>query len=275
MIKKILAPQDGSAHSASAIEYAIWLAKKFGANIAGLYVVDIVALEGPFLHDMSGSLGFEPYLNFSTKMREILEERGKSVLTNFQETCKKAGVVYDYHAVTGIVAREICNAAKLSDLVVMGSRGVNVKFDYGLLGSTTERVLRLSPEPVLVVPAEFNEPTKALLAYDGSIGASKAMHSAAQWAKALGISLTVLSVSAEAEKTLKEAQDYLKTYNVDATYEAQNGDPPIVIEKYFRDNDYDLLFMGATHRSKLLEMVVGSTAEHVMRHVRGPFLLDR
>ena len=46
------------------------------ATVVGLHVLDIVSIEGSFLHDVSGSLGFEPYLDFSSKMREALQERG-------------------------------------------------------------------------------------------------------------------------------------------------------------------------------------------------------
>ena len=64
MFKNILIPQDGSNHSRTALAYGIWLARKFDAKVIGLYVVDVVVMEGPFLHDLSGSLGFEPFLNF-------------------------------------------------------------------------------------------------------------------------------------------------------------------------------------------------------------------
>ena len=47
---------------------------------SALHVIDIVSIEGSFFHDISGSLGFEPYLDFSSKMREVLEERGRAML---------------------------------------------------------------------------------------------------------------------------------------------------------------------------------------------------
>jgi len=95
VFKNILIPQDGSKHSRAALTYGIWLAKKFDAKIIGLYVVDVVAMEGPFLHDLSGSLGFEPFLNFSTKMREILENKGQGILKEFAEICEREKIIYD------------------------------------------------------------------------------------------------------------------------------------------------------------------------------------
>ena len=70
MFKNILIPLDSSQYSKVSVEYGTWLAKKFNGKLIGQHVIDIVTLEGPFFHDLSGSLGFEPYLNFSLKMKE-------------------------------------------------------------------------------------------------------------------------------------------------------------------------------------------------------------
>lgn len=279
MIKNILLPQDGSAHSRSALGYALWLAGKFEACLTGLYVVDIVSLEGPFIHDISASMGFEPFINFSTKMREVLEEKGKNILASFEEECARASIpCSDKRTSAGIVTNEICAMANLADLVVMGRHGVNEEFQHGLLGNTTEGVIRKSPKPVLVTPKEFRAPERPLLAYDGSQNASKAMHSAAEWAKTLGAPLTVISVSREGEgkgKGMKEARNYLKPYGIDASFAELAGDAPSLIEKYYRDNSHDLLFMGARRHSKIVEMVLGSTTEHLLRALPGPFFLER
>src|SRR3989454_9456186 len=103
------------------------------------HVIDVVSIEGSFLHDISGSLGFEPYLDFSAKMREALRERGRVLLETFTKRCAERGVPCDTTLATGIVANEICDQARVADLVVIGHRGVNEQFSTGLLGSTTER----------------------------------------------------------------------------------------------------------------------------------------
>jgi len=277
MIKKILVAQDASAFSVSARRYAVYLAGRFGAVVTGLHVIDSVLLEGPFLHDIAGSMGFEPYLDFSSKMRGALEEKGAVVLGSFEEACEEAGVLHEVSTTMGIVANEICEKAKVADLIVMGRRGVNAEFESGLLGSTTESVVRKASRPALIVPGSFAEPASPLLAYDGSENAARAMHSAAEWAGALGLKLTVVSVSKgpEGEAALAEAQDYLKPYGIETRLELVEDDPPVGIEKFYRENGHDLLFMGAARHSRLLEMVLGSTTEHVMRSVEGPFLLER
>src|SRR5262249_12046884 len=157
-----------------------WLSERLRAKLIGLHVIDIVSIEGSFLHDVSGSLGFEPYLDFSAKMREALQERGRVLLETFSERCRERAIPYDTVLPLGIIANEICDQARTADLVVLGHRGVNEQFSTGLLGSTTESVARKSPKPVLVSPMQFREIRRPLLAYDGSQRASAAMHMAAE-----------------------------------------------------------------------------------------------
>lgn len=277
MIKRILVPQDGSTYGRASLDCALWLARGFKASLTGIHVVDVVALEGPFLHDISGSLGFEPFLNFSTRMREILESNGKAILSSFEETCAREGITHEVILSSGIVTNEICEKAKLSDLVVLGRKGVNARFEHGLLGSVAEGVIRKSPKPVMIVAEEFTPPINPLLAYDGSPSASKAMHSAAIFSKTLGLPLTVLTVT-KGEKggsILKDAENYLKPYEVNARFVSIADDPPLSIEKYYKEKKHDLLFMGTSHHSRIYELVLGSTTEHVMRAVDGPVFLER
>ncbi len=277
MIKKILVAQDGSAFGGAALEYGIWCARKFGASLCGIHVIDIVSLEGPFLHDLSASIGFEPNLNFAAKMREILDAKSADILDFFEEECEKGGVECETVATVGLIAKEISAHAKTADLVVMGTRGVNEEFERGLVGSVTEGVLRGSSKPVLVVPRKFKAPEKMMLAYDSTPHASKAMNSAAEWATALGLPLTVVSVSVEegSDEFLNEAKDYLKSYKLGTEFVQLIGDPPALIEEYYRENAFDLLFMGVTSHSRVVEMIFGSTTGEVMRGIDGPCFIER
>lgn len=277
MIKKILISQDGSPNSKAVLECGIWLAGRFDAALTGLHVVDIVALEGPIFHDLSGSLGFEPFLNFSSRMKELLETNGRSVLEMFDGECKKAGVNYDSSLLTGIVPKQICERARLADLVVLGRRGVNASFEYVLLGSVVEGVIRRSSKPVLIVPETFTVPTKPLVAFDKSLNAGKALRSAAEFAKVLATGLTVVTAATDGGggEILKDAEDYLKPYEIEVDFVCLKGEDPSVIEKYYLGNGCDMLFIGATHHTRLVEMVLGSTAEHLLRKLSTLVFLER
>jgi nucleotide-binding universal stress UspA family protein len=279
MIKTILVGLDGSEHSRTAGRYALWLGERFGATVVGLHVVDIVSIEGSFFHDISGSLGFEPYLDFSSKMREVLHERGKGLLQEFAEQAAQSGVRADTLLGMGVVANEIAEYAKTADLVVIGHRGVNEKFSTGLLGSTAESVTRKCPKPVFVCTLDFRPSTNPLLAYDGSQRAAAAMQSAAEFCTTLSLPLTVLTVSkdeAAGRKILDEAEKYMSSYQLRTSFVLQQtGNAPERITNFLKEREHDLLFIGAYGHSRIIEMVLGSTTEYVMRNSPCAVFLNR
>jgi nucleotide-binding universal stress UspA family protein len=280
MIKSILITLDGSEHSQAASRYALWLAERLQATAIGMHVVDVVSIEGSgaFLHDVSGSLGFEPYLDFSSKMREALTERGRLVLEQFLASCAERGVPADTQLATGIVANEICEHARTADLVVVGNRGINERFSTGLLGGTTESVTRKCPKPLLVCPSEFAPITRPLLAYDGSQRAAAAMHEAAELVGALRLPLTVLHVGkddAAGARVLDEARRYLATRRIEAEYVTRTGYANEAILGMMVEGNHDLLVIGAYGHGRIIEMVLGSTTEYVLRNVSSPVFLCR
>lgn len=279
MIKNILIALDGSEHARAALHYALWIAQRFQAALWGLHVLDIIAIEGPFFQDISGALGFEPYFDMSGKVREALHERGYLLLEEFSAVCRERGIPCETGLYTGIVANEICERARTADLVVIGHRGVNERFSTGLLGGTAESVTRKSPRPVFVSPMQFQEVRHPLLAYDGSPRASAAMHGAAEVCATLNLPLTVVAVATregESEgKVLDEARRYLSSYDVQPTCLSLVGHPYQRIIDCIKEREHDLLFIGAYGHSRIIEMVLGSTTEYVLRNAPCPVFLAR
>lgn len=278
MIKNILVPLDGSEHSRAALDYGMWMAEKFDGTLFGQHVIDTISIEGTFFHDISGSLGFEPYLDFSTKMREVLEERGKAILEEFSQSCRQKGVRHETHLDMGIIPNEICERSKVADLVVLGHRGINEEFSTGLLGTTAETVTRKCPRPVFVSTKKFKVIERPLLAYDGSQRASAAMECAAEFCSVLHLPLTVLYLSKEekaGEAVLQQARSYLKSYAIETRYEQARGYPEQKIIDYLMNFNYDLLFIGAYGHRRIIEMVLGSTTEYVLRKSPCPVFLNR
>lgn len=278
MIKNILIPLDGSEHSRSALDYALWMTAKFDGMLTGQHVIDSISLEGTFFHDISGSLGAEPYLDLSSKMREILEERGKTILEDFVQRCQEKQIKHQTLVDTGIVANEICERAKVADLVVIGHRGVNEEFTTGLLGTTAESIVRKCPRPILVSTKQFTVIHKPLLAYDGSQRASSAMESAAEFCTVLKLPLTVLCIAKEpklADDNVRQAKAYLNSYSVAVGYETDRGYPEQKIIERLNQDDHDLLFIGAHGHRRIINMVLGSTTEYVLRNSPCPVFLNR
>ncbi len=278
MLKKIMVGIDTSEHSRTAQATAIYLARRLKATLIGLHVIDIVSIEGSFFHDISGSLGLEPYLDFSAKMREVLTARGHTVLEQFEAAARDAAIATETILDMGIVPNRICARAKSADLVMIGHRGMNERFSTGLLGSTAESVTRKCPVPVFISPMKFAEIRHPVLAYDGSDRACKAMHSAAEFASELGLPLTVITVTRVpelGERTIDEARRYLAPYPVRTDFRLLSGAANEEIVRFIRQESADLLFIGAYGHSRIIEMVLGSNTEYVLRNAPCSVFLSR
>jgi len=278
MFKNILVPLDRSTFSDICLQYAMWLANLFKAKLHGQHVVDLIALEGPIVHDISGSMGFEPYMNLSEKMREVLYARGKEIVGEFGRKCEESNIKYETYIDTGIIANEICGRAKTSDLIILGQKGLNARFDRGLLGSVSDAVIRKSQKPIFLSPSTYRKISKVLLCYDGSAYASEAMQIAAEFSTVAGTKMHILTVGKDAEegkKKLEDSKKYIDSYGIEPVFSFVEGNPNEIIVSFSEKEEIDLVFMGAYGHSRIIEMVLGSTTEYVLRNIQCPVIIKR
>jgi nucleotide-binding universal stress UspA family protein len=274
MIKRILVPTDGSESAGLGVRYALALAKRWDAHLLGLYVVDVKLLEGPFLRDLSASLGTAPYVNYQGNMAMLLDERGQVVLEGFGKACTEAGVAFETSQVTGVVPREIIAVSEPTDMIVMGRGGEHNEWLEGLIGSTTESVIRGASQPVLVTGTDELGDTRFLVAYDGTQHSQHALKAAAMIAADWGMEFHVLTVG-EDRKHLEEAEHYLQAYDVDVEYITRDGEAGEEIVRYAEECGADFLVMGAYRHSKIHDLIVGSTTTYAINHSPCPVLLHR
>jgi len=278
MIKSVLLPTDGSAYSAVALEYGIYLAEKFGAQITGLHVVDDRDLEGPLLSDIAGSLGFTPYQNYLPKFRKILEDRGDLILEDFRNACEQKSIRQKVKRVSGTVARRIAEEAKKVDLVIIAQRGEHERWSSGLLGSTTESVVRRSPRPVLVTPASFREFENVLVAYDGSVESNQALKTTCETFALSETSLKAVIVTGDpmkCEALTQEIEAFVSPYEMDVDIECLRGEASKEILGHAEAERIDLIVMGAFGHSRLHDFILGGTTAYILRNATLPVLLNR
>lgn len=276
MIKHILVPTDGSDYAMLAVRYAAAFARQYGATLHGLHVVDVRLLEGPFLRDISASLGTAPYVNYQGNMAMILEERGKAALEALSNACRDADIRCETSQTTGTLARSIVERGELTDLIVMGRGGEHGEWLEGGIGSTTQAVVRRATRPVLVTGTAQPGHDLYVVAYDGSSHSKRALQFAAQLCADWNAPLHVLSVGAErAVASLDEARAYLDAHEIGVQYVQREGDPSERIVGYALECGADLLVMGAYGHTKVRELVVGSTTAYAMSHAPCPLLLTR
>lgn len=276
MFKRILVPTDASEAAAAGVRYAVAFASLQHASLVVLHVVDIKLLEGPFLRDLSASLGAAPYVNYQGNIAMLLDERGKAALNYAEGLCKAQGIPCETCLVTGIVPRVICEKASLVDLIIMGRTGEHNQFLEGLAGSTTEAVVRRAGIPVLVTAWDTPACNRILLAYDGSKHAKKAVKITADWAENRSNQILCLTIDDSLESTLlDEVKQYLSSRQVNISYEIRKGIAGEEIVSFAKECDADMIVMGAYGHSKLRELVLGSTTSYVINHAGCPALLVR
>lgn len=142
MFKKILLPTDGSELSSRAISGAIDMAKKLGARIIGMTVVE------PYSYSSLSEYRPESYEDYEARMTKVAQER----LDGLAAAGKAAGVEVDtkiarsfspYEAIIETAKSNDCDAIFMAS---HGRRGLSAV----LLGSETQKVLTHSTIPVLV-----------------------------------------------------------------------------------------------------------------------------
>lgn len=278
MFKNILIPTDGSQYSEVALEFGIYLAGKFNAGVTGLYVVDIKIIQSPLFNDISGSMGVPPSHEFVPLIEKGLEERGDAILANFKERCEGAGLRSCVKKMTGIVDEMIIEEGKEADCIILAQRGEHYSLTRGgLLGSTSEAVVRKSGRPVMITPVSFHEVEKIGLAYDGSEPSEKALKVAAELSENLGWPLTVLIITDNDEKAdalTGKVEAVLESYNVENFIEIRSGKEEKQIIK-FTEGPVDLMVMGAYGHSRIRELILGSTTSYVIRKSTIPVLMIR
>ncbi|NOZ78893.1 MAG: universal stress protein [Acidobacteria bacterium] len=259
---------DGSINAEGALNLALAAAARLGSVVHGIHVIDTAILEGSFIADMSGAMGVEPLVNLTPQVDSVLNDVADTLRAHFEDRAKEAGIEGRFHVVRGSVAPSIVRESAACALLFVGRRGVNAKFHGDLLGPVTERLLRISRIPVVVAPDSPSRISRILIAYDGGTHADRALRWGGELARALSVPVTVLTVTddeARGEELLSHATEYLGDMGLDVTTRRASGRPSTTIELMAGETGADLICMGSHGHSKLVEMVIGSTADAVLR----------
>jgi nucleotide-binding universal stress UspA family protein len=143
-IKSILVPIDFSAPSKQALAYAAPLARQFGAKLTLMHVVEIAT------PDFAQSFSLA-----NQKVMAVCKGQLEHVM---KEQAIEPKLVEKTLVRQGRSFHEIANAASTLkvDLIILSTHGYT-GLKHALLGSTTERVVRHAPCPVLVVRARKHD----------------------------------------------------------------------------------------------------------------------
>lgn len=136
MYKHILVPLDGSEIAEEALPSVVALSEKFGSKVTLLNVFEVIAL-----------LPSDRKLEF-----ENLKRKGEDYLREVKANLEGRGISVETEVKDGDPSLVICQYAGDHDidLVVMSAQS-HGKVEKWALGSVSEKVLRRSPKPVLLL----------------------------------------------------------------------------------------------------------------------------
>jgi nucleotide-binding universal stress UspA family protein len=300
-IRNVLVPIDFSEPSLEAIEFALPLLKQFGAELHLVYVFEP---DYPLSSLMTMPL-IVPELEGDKRVRRHLKDVAKKYGVELRRE--------NIHAVRGRPFEEICRLARDRgiDLIVTVTRG-NTGLKHLVLGSTAERVVRYTPCPVLVLrpsgrkkkasgngkmPRRALSFRKILVPIDFSDCSIKGLAYAKALAKQFESRLVLLNsvalhyyvtgdeyarydfplVMQQADKAAQEQmRDLVQKTNWDGIQVEQSleiGHAGQQICARAQDYGADVIVTSTHGTTGLKHILLGSTAEYVVRHASCPVLV--
>lgn len=252
LFETILVPLNGEPGSWAAFEQALAIARRESSNLMGLHVVPT---------DL-----------------ERTSEAALAVQHEFQRRCEAAPIAGALAVEVGEIASRICERATLADLVVLHLAHPPSAQLLERLGSGFRGIIRRCPRPVLAVPRQAMPMQRLLLAFDGSPKSKEALFVATYMVEAWKASLTVVSVHEADHPTpsaLHAMREYLAFHEITADVVEASGSSAEVILRTADERDCNLILMGGYGARPLVEAVVGSTVDQVLRQSPRPVLICR
>jgi nucleotide-binding universal stress UspA family protein len=292
MIQKIFVPFDFSDNARQALTYA--------HELAGFFAAEIVLFHAIALHHYDVN-----ERDIESSYQEVLREHEAQVHDQLTAQSKQVGnrnIRIHTLAQRGFSVAEMILAnlhESQADLLVMGTHG-RTGLRHALQGSTAEKVIRNASVPVITLRQgeQPKLPGHLLLPIDFSGGSSALISYAAGLASTLSLRITLVHVVEmpvhpayyasgvgsvfELDKELAgRIRDNLShhaaagglTKNVH--YEVREGIAHAEIVALARQQSADMILIGRRGLSALEHVLLGSTAEKVVRHAPMPVLSMR
>jgi len=277
ILEKILVAVDFSKESEVVLLNAMEVAKTFNSKVSLMYVLP----DG---------------LN-NKNAEKLLKEAAENKLAQSVSLLKEAGVdVDDFILEFGVVLDKVIKAADRikANLILVGA-GDKAENEIFKLGTTAEKIVRKSKQPVWVVKENKKLViNKILCPVDFSKESKRALKNAITFAHRFDAELIVLSIcksvysdslliklnmSIEDEKCRvshnQEMDEFLEGFNfsnLNWKKIVKGGEPYLEILDVSDDENVDLIIMGTTGKSMLSRILMGSVTEKVIREVPCSFI---
>ena len=282
---KILACVDQSHYADHVADYACWAARRLAAPLEFLHVIDRHP-ERASGEDHSGAIGIGAQENLLRKLTEedaarahAAHEQGRLFLNRLRQRAIAAGVSFpDVRQRHGTLEETLVEQEAGVRMFVLGRRGEAAEHTQRDLGRNVERVVRALHKPILTVTAEFSEPRRVMIAFDGGSVTRRGVEMLANCAIFQGLPVHLLMSGKETQdgpRQFEWAKKTLEGAGLEVPAALIPGDAESVIARYVKEQDIDMLIIGAYSHSPLRSLLFGSKTSDLLRSSRIPTLLLR
>jgi nucleotide-binding universal stress UspA family protein len=284
-MNKVIACVDGAACTASVCDHAVWAARRLDTPLAFLHVLDRHPERAP-VTDYSGSIGLgaqESLLQelgaLDEKRSTLAQQHGRELLEGVVRRASAAGLAaVETRQRHGGLVEALGDLESEAGLFVLGQHVKSGPGGKPDLDHHVERAIRSVQRPVLVAAAEFREPQRFLIAFDGSPTGRKMVETVA-WSPLLkGLRCDVVMAGeghADPQGQLDWAGAVLTAAGFEVQASLQAGEPETALPDYMKVHPADLLVMGAYGHSRIRQLIVGSTTTSLLRTSVVPVLVLR
>jgi nucleotide-binding universal stress UspA family protein len=278
--KTILVHVDKSRGAAERIKLAAMIAAKQNARLVGVALTGI----SRFIYQAGLINDNDPNLTTHLSAQlDMLRNRAEEALEEFAQLAQKLNVrafeteLIDDEAGDGVTLRARCN-----DLVVIGQTDLDEP-SPAVAPDFPEVVVMDTGRPVLIVPyaGRFDSVgNRVLIAWDGSIGATRAVANALPLLKSAdAVDVAVFNPESVGDPDQQPGADiaaYLAHHGVHANVVRQKIDISIgdALLSMATDLNSDLMVMGAYGRSRFREMLLGGVTRTVLQSMTVPVLMS-
>lgn len=273
-MKRILIPTDFTKYADEAIEVGAQIAKKHGYEIVLIHMLE---LPGQMNDAIKGETSIPEVMLFKRKAEEKLKSiKNRPYLAgiNVTEVVRLDGA---YNGINNYIKQNSI------DLIVMGSHGTS-GIDEIFIGSNTEKVVRLSETPVLVIKSKnenFNV-KNIVFASDFSKEIKKPFAKVLEFTKLFESKLNLVMIcTPNSFKSTMSARNIISEFVADfdmpeytfETYNESNIEKGII--NYSNEKEADLIAFCTHGRTALNHFFTGSISEDLVNHAKKPVLTFR
>ena len=275
MLGSLLVGLDGSAFSKSAVELAISWAVPNQASVTGITVLD----EPTILAGEPVPLGGSAFKEHRDSMRLIdAQKKIDSFCEDFETRTRSANVAFRTVKESGVPYKDILKVADEHDLIVLGKK----TFFHFEVDShpcdTLNRVIKQCSRPVVAVPEKIQGGNSVLIAYDGSIQASRSLQLFQLMSLGMKGTVNILTIDKnydQARDICRQAVHFLEHHKVKAEAHpvASTAFEADLVLEHCEKFNAGLVIMGAYGQSVIKEFFFGSVTKRILEETKVPLFL--